>query len=306
MHLQNVAEEFIRRACRAKALSESVVNSSGGKIFTFGSYALGAYGPTSDIDTLICAPKHVYIEDFFRFFPPTFREMSRPEDITEFNPVPEAFVPIIKMEYCGVSIDLIFVSLPSQSTIPKDLDLLELPRSLLNNVGETGMRSLNGTRQTKELLNSVPQHKSFRHALRAVKLWAESKNFPASCQHAANTSLERAIYGNVYGYPGGIAWAIMVARICQLYPFACGATILTKFFNLMLKWHWPRPVFLKHIEEGTVNLRVWNPSVSTVDHVSGSSNSCADIQARSGTFDAHHYPGLPLYVLHPHSHAFDP
>jgi len=73
----------------------------------------------------------------------------------------------------------------------------------------------------------------------------------------------RGIYGNVFGYPGGIAWAIMVARICQLYPFACGSTILVKFFNLMGKWHWPRPVMLKHIEEvPSLHLKVWNPTVS--------------------------------------------
>ena len=65
----------------------------------------------------------------------------------------------------------------------------------------------------------------------------------------------------VFGYPGGVAWAIMVARICQLYPFANGATIVSKFFSLMQKWSWPRPVLLKHIEEGAMGLRVWNPQV---------------------------------------------
>ena len=53
----------------------------------------------------------------------------------------------------------------------------------------------------------------------------------------------------------------MVARICQLYPMANGATIVSKFFSLMYKWTWPRPVMLKHIEEGDLGLRVWNPQV---------------------------------------------
>jgi poly(A) polymerase len=73
----------------------------------------------------------------------------------------------------------------------------------------------------------------------------------------------RAIYGAVFGFPGGIAWAIMVARICQLYPMACGATILAKFFNLMHKWNWPRPVMLKDHELPEYGLRVWNPAVSS-------------------------------------------
>jgi poly(A) polymerase len=53
----------------------------------------------------------------------------------------------------------------------------------------------------------------------------------------------------------------MVARICQLYPQACGATILAKFFTLMYKWNWPRPVMLKDHEPASLNLRVWNPAV---------------------------------------------
>ncbi|KAF2466457.1 Poly(A) polymeras-like protein [Lindgomyces ingoldianus] len=246
-HFQKVIEELIRRVCKKKGLPQSTIENAGGKVFAFGSYALGVYNPGSDIDTLAVAPKHVGLDDFFDHFPPIFREMSSAPDITEFVPVREAYVPIIKMEYCGVSIDLLFVSLNSVSTVPKDLQLTD--KNLLRGLDDTGMRSVNGTRVTTELLSLVPQVKAFRHATRAIKLW----------------STQRAIYGAVFGYPGGVAWAIMVARICQLYPFACGATILSKFFTLMGKWHWPRPVMLKAIEEGTMGLRVWNPLIYPQD-----------------------------------------
>jgi poly(A) polymerase Pap1 len=36
----------MRRVARAKKLPEAVVNSLGGRVFTFGSYQLGAYGPS--------------------------------------------------------------------------------------------------------------------------------------------------------------------------------------------------------------------------------------------------------------------
>ncbi|KAF2200177.1 Poly(A) polymeras-like protein [Delitschia confertaspora ATCC 74209] len=242
-HFQKVSEEFIRRAGKAKGLAQSVIDNSGGKIFTFGSYALGVYGPGSDIDTLICAPKHVNAGDFFRLFPPTLREMSADGDIEELNPVPDAFVPIIKLEFRKVSIDLIFVSMPTMSSIPKDLKLSD--KNILRGLDDSGMRSVNGTRVTEELLGSVPQVKTFRYATRALKLWAN----------------RRGVYGAVYGFPGGVAWAIMVARICQLYPFACGATIVSKFFHLLMNWCWPTPVLLKHIEEGTMGLKVWNPQI---------------------------------------------
>lgn len=224
-------------------MQQAVIDAAGGKIFTFGSYALGVHGPSSDIDTLVVAPKFVTIMEFFEVFPPTFKEMSKVEEITEFVPVEDAFVPIIKMEYRGVSIDLLFASLPKRSSIPKSMDTIE--KKDLEGLSESATRSVNGTRVTNELLDAVPQKVSFRHALRAIKLWSN----------------RRGIYGAVFGYPGGVAWAIMVARICQLYPMANGATIVSKFFSLMYKWTWPRPVMLKHIEEGDLGLRVWNPQV---------------------------------------------
>ena len=71
----------------------------------------------------------------------------------------------------------------------------------------------------------------------------------------------RAIYANIVGFPGGIAWAMLVARVCQLYPAASGSVIVGKFFRIMNKWAWPQPVLLKQIEEGPLQMKVWNPKV---------------------------------------------
>lgn len=169
-HLQKVVEEFVRRVCKQKGLPQSTIEIAGGKVFTFGSYALGVHGPSSDIDTLVVAPKYVSIDDFFATFPTTFKEMSRTEDIEEFVPVEEAHVPIIKMEYSGVSVDLIFASLPKMSSIPKDMATIE--KKNLEGLSESATRSVNGTRVTKELLAAVPPGTAFRHALRAIKLWS--------------------------------------------------------------------------------------------------------------------------------------
>lgn len=35
-----------------------------------------------------------------------------------------------------------------------------------------------------------------------------------------------------------------------------------KFFRIMNKWAWPQPVLLKQIEEGPLQMKVWNPKVS--------------------------------------------
>jgi poly(A) polymerase len=256
--------------------------NSGGKIFTYGSYRLGVFGPGrskprsldfedkprlikfhqigSDIDTLVVVPSHVSRENFFDIFPGLLVEMAPPGAIEDLTPVPDAFVPIIKFEYSGISIDLIYARL-AVSQVPQDLDLKN--NDLLRGVEERDLRSLNGTRVTDEILELVPQVKVFRNALRAIKLWAQRK-----CCHCEVTRLlltktitGRAVYANVYGFPGGVAWAMLVARVCQLYPRATSSVILAKFFKILTTWRWPQPVMLKTIESGPLNARVWNPMV---------------------------------------------
>ncbi|KAF2396319.1 Poly(A) polymerase [Trichodelitschia bisporula] len=243
---QKVTEEFVRVVGKLKGLSQSAIDNAGGKVSTYGSYRLGVYGPGSDIDTLIVGPKHVTRSDFFEHFIATLRRMSPPDAIEEATPVSDAHVPIIKLEFSGISIDLIFVRL-LVSSVPENLDLKD--KTLLRGLDEVDLRSINGTRVTDEIMSLVPQVKSFRHALRAIKLWAQ----------------RRAIYSNVIGFPGGVAWAMMVARICQLYPMAPGAVIVAKFFHIMGGWPWPRPILLKNIEDGPLPVRAWNPQLYAPD-----------------------------------------
>ncbi|KAF2665291.1 Poly(A) polymerase [Microthyrium microscopicum] len=245
-HMQKVTEEFVRQVSRGKGMNETAIEASGGKVATFGSYRLGVYGPGSDIDTLIVAPKHVNRDDFFAHFARILKSMSPAGAIQSETSVADAYVPIIKLEYLGISIDLIFTSL-AQDTVPDNINLKD--KTLLRGMNQTDLRCINGTRVTDEILSLIPQVKSFRFALRAVKLWAQ----------------KRALYAAIYGYPGGVAWAMMVARICQLYPMACGAVIVSKFFHLMSIWTWPTPIMLKEFEDGPLQVQVWNPKLYRTD-----------------------------------------
>jgi poly(A) polymerase len=164
--------------------------------------------------------------------------------ITDITPVVDSFVPVIKFEYSGISIDLIFSRLAVVNQVPRTLSLQD--SGLLRGLDEADLRSLNGTRVTDAILELVPQTSVFRTALRGVKLWAQ----------------RRAIYANIMGFPGGVAWAMLVARVCQLYPKATSSTMILKFFRIMEKWQWPTPVLLKPIESGPLQVKVWNPRVS--------------------------------------------
>jgi poly(A) polymerase Pap1 len=125
----------------------------------------------SDIDTLVVVPKHVTREDFFSVLEKMLRQ--RPE-VSELAPVPDAFVPIIMFKWDSISIDLIFGRL-AFPRVPMDLELAD--SGILKGLDEACLKSLNGPRVTDEILRLVPNSSVFKHALRAVKLWAKSKIF---------------------------------------------------------------------------------------------------------------------------------
>jgi poly(A) polymerase len=58
---------------------------------------------------------------------------------------------------------------------------------------------------------------------------------------------------------------MVVARVAQLYPTAVAATIVSKCFSIMKVWRWPNPIILKHITDGPLQVRVWNPSLYPSD-----------------------------------------
>ena len=128
--LQDLAQEFVYKVSKSKNMSDGMARDAGGKIFTFGSYRLGVHGPGSDIDTLVVVPKHVSRDDFFTVFDKLLRE--RPE-LEEIAPVPDAFVPIIKIKFSGLSIDLICARL-DVAQVPKTLTLSD--KNLLRNLSE--------------------------------------------------------------------------------------------------------------------------------------------------------------------------
>ncbi|QIW96274.1 hypothetical protein AMS68_001792 [Peltaster fructicola] len=244
--LHKLTQQLVQVVGKEKGLPKAILDTAGGKVFTYGSYRLGVYGPGSDIDTLVVVPKHVTREHFFKHFPELLRSTMSASDITEMTPVPDASVPIIKLELCGISVDLIFSNL-QVSSVPSSLELTD--NNLLRGLNDIDLRCVNGTRVTDRILQLVPQSRVFRIALRAVKLWAQ----------------RRAIYGNVVGFPGGVAYAMMVARTCQLYPKAAAPRIVQRFFWLIRNWNWPSPVLLQSREDAPLQLREWDPSTSFHD-----------------------------------------
>lgn len=241
--LNNLVKQWIKKVSIRKNMSEQIAEKVGGTICTFGSYRLGVAGRGADIDALCVAPRHIDRSDYFNSFCELLKEQP---EVTEMRAVEEAFVPVIKMKYEGIEINMLFAQLDLKY-VSDDVDLRD--DSVLKNLDEKCVRSLNGWRVTDEILRQVPKCENFRLALRAIKLWAK--------QHG--------VYSNVLGYLGGVSWAILMARICQLYPNATASTLVEKFFLVFSNWTWPAPVYLKQPVDSKLGFKVWNPYLNIQD-----------------------------------------
>ncbi|XP_040895412.1 poly(A) polymerase type 3-like [Toxotes jaculatrix] len=241
--LESVYKDWLREMCKEMNLPEVVTDNVGGKIFPFGSFHLGAQTKGADIDALCVGPGFLERKDFFTSF---YEKLKAQKEVTEIQAVEEAFVPVIKLCYDGTEVDLVFARL-LQRSIPENLKVCN--DELLKNLDKLCVRSLNGYRVTEEILSLVPNVYNFRLALRTIKLWAKRRN----------------IYANKLGFLGGVSWAILVARVCQLFPNATASTLVTKFFKIYSMWVWSVPVCLREVKDCRYNLPFWDPRVNPSD-----------------------------------------
>ena len=209
-------------------LPELEANKIEAKLFTFGSYRLNVISNESDIDTICVVPKFFTREE--HFFIDLVEKLRENPKVEELVPVINSKVPIIKMVFDGIPVDMSFAQLDMQ-TIEDNLDLSD--NKLLINMDDKSCKSLNGRRVADLILKSVPDAEIFRQTLRAIKLWAKNKG----------------IYSNVMGYLGGVSWAILVSKICQIHQKVSLNQLIYHFFQYYSNYDWTVPVKIVEIKD---------------------------------------------------------
>ncbi|KAL3314675.1 hypothetical protein Ciccas_006702 [Cichlidogyrus casuarinus] len=244
--LQDLANGWIRQKASEQNLPAHICEATDGKIFTFGSYRLGVNFQGADIDSLFVVPRFISREEFFKEFYEILKEQP---DIEDLIAVVNAFVPVLKMKFMKVEIDLLFSKIDA-NTVPDNFSLTENTESLMRLMDEKDVRSINGVRVTEDILKLVYQKETFKTALKVIRYWAKRRN----------------IYANALGFLGGVSWAILVCRICQLYPLASASVIVYMFFKVYSQWPWPKPVRLRETEFiPALCLPVWDPRHNPTD-----------------------------------------
>lgn len=251
-----ICREWIKSVCLKKGLPKDVVESAGGNLFTSGSYRLGVHEPGADIDTILVVPSMCTQQDFFGEViqenadgsqvrdPNSLAErIRRHPDVTNFVPVETAAVPILTFDWQSINIDLLFARLNSTS-VPGDFDIDN--DAVLDGVDTATEKSLNGPRVTNliaALVSETPErYQTFLTVVRCVRKWAKM----------------RGLYSNKFGYWGGVNINMAVALCVQLYPMACPASLLRKFFLVFKTWRWPNPIMLTKPHDAGYGLTVWN------------------------------------------------
>ncbi|HBB36318.1 MAG TPA: poly(A) polymerase [Cyanobacteria bacterium UBA8803] len=212
-----------------------------------GSARLGVQSPQSDLDVLCLIPEYISGEAFLESVRQCLEGLCDRAQV-----VTSARIPLLRMRFEGVSVDLLYARRPSElGTLDP---LTEAARPFFEPVS---WKTLLGCLEADALSAIVRQYvplESFRQLLRAVRAWAKA----------------RQIHGNAWGFLGNFSWALLAAWSCTRYPQA-GAdkgleALLTHFFQVLNQQDWSQPVALTQAGRQYQRLPYdWLPVITSIE-----------------------------------------
>jgi len=241
--IRRIFLNWIKQMARENAniRDEEEIERVGGFMLVSGSHRLGVQEPGADIDTVCVAPSFCKKEDFFGSLK---KILMAHRDVKELNAAEGAKVPIIELEFRGINIDLLFARM-AEKTVPVSLETNIDDDNILRGLDDATVTTLNGPRVT-DMIGKLanPFYPNFLIVLRIVRKWAKA----------------RGLYGNKFGFLGGVNFNILVTFIGQLYPKASPSALLDRFFRVYRQWRWgENPILLTKIRQPDKDefLTVW-------------------------------------------------
>lgn len=218
-------------------------------LLCFGSYKLGVATPSGDMDTLVLVPK--YVDRKVHFFGILYNMLETKskdnEQITQLTKVDyeHSVTPLIKMEFYGVSVDMVYAAVDDVSALAGEIRASGLSNrvnlyndsNLLSPIMDDKMqRSYNGFRNAEMILNSM-----FSEAERRQDSLVERRiyHFRMTLRCIKKICDLNGLKENKFGYLGGITMAMLTAKVVQLFPNYCFTQLLERFFWLFgHQWDW--------------------------------------------------------------------
>jgi poly(A) polymerase Pap1 len=221
-----------------------------------GSARLGVQSPQSDLDVLCLIPAYMSGEAFLESVRQRLEGLCDSEALLRgadrAQVVSSVKIPLLRMGFEGVSVDLLYARRPSELGTLEPLT--EAARPFFEPVS---WKALVGCLEADILTDIVRQYvplESFRELLRAVRVWAKA----------------RQIHGNAWGFLGNFSWALLAAWSCTRYPQA-GAdtgleTLLAHFFQVLNQHNWSQPVALTQAGRQYQMLHYdWLPVITSIE-----------------------------------------
>ncbi|KAK0735852.1 hypothetical protein B0T21DRAFT_368658 [Apiosordaria backusii] len=226
-------------------------------IVPVGSYTLGVWTSTSDID--VCCIGPFSSNTFFSIASSCLRKAAI-QGIRILRRVKANTGTMLELEVQGIRMDLQYC--PAASVADQWPDVLRLPaKDPVWSLAPQTLNKLKAIRDMDYLRRSLPDLSSFRLAHRFIKTWAKS----------------RGIYSARFGYLSGIQISILLARVQKLLAKSSPSVedLITSFFSHYSTFdfatslvfdptfHGPAPQYTRSYREPLAILGYFPPSLNT-------------------------------------------
>ena len=227
--LREIVRQWSIEVARKKKIAKTEITEQQAQLLPFGSYFLGVSTKTGDIDTVVVTSNHIQREKDFN--EDLYAMIKNSPHIEHCNLIQSAQIPIITLSFKdnGQEFDISLCVL-DKSKVPEQL---EEELEGMERLDDKSQRSLNGWRDNKFIKKAMGSSFSvFKDAVKFIKLWTK----------------KRGVNENKLGFFAGISYAIMVAKIIQLFPNFPLNKIIEMFFYIYSQWDWEVPVTINNLE----------------------------------------------------------